>query len=143
MDVPFRIGMQIVLLRLALLAVVLVRHLCVFQYSHTAAMLPDAAAIAGYEERARVFGLCLARGKGVTQWQTGIVLLTANTSRHFLLFAGVFFDIVAGFDVFLCLGGQGSLAAARLVAGVLAGEGVGCGGFRDVGASSTSVLSSR
>lgn len=114
------------LLGLAFFAIVFVRHLSVLNNAYATAVLPDTATIAGDEQPACILRLRVGRIKGLAQWRTWVFLVPANTSCNLLLFAGVFFWLIVGFDVFVCFGGGGALASTRLVGRIFAGEGVRC-----------------
>lgn len=124
--VPSRICVQLMLLRLALFAIVLVWHLRLLHDSHATAMLPHTAAVTGDEQAARVLCLCVCSAEGGTQWWTRVVLLAAYTSRYLLLFTRVFFRLVVGFDILVCFRGVRTLAATRLIVRVLTGQRVWC-----------------
>jgi hypothetical protein len=125
-DVPSRVCVQRVQLRLALLTIVLVRHLTVLDNSNTSTMLPHTATVTRYEKSSGVLRLQRGRVEGFTQWRTRIFLLSTDTSRHLFIVSSLVVDFSALLgDVFIfwlmC-----SLAATRWLAHLFAGAGVWC-----------------
>jgi hypothetical protein len=79
-DVPSRICVLIVQLRLALFAVVfeVLRDLTVVHDSHTATVLPNATPVALNEQRANVIALRLKVPEDLAEWWTRVIRLAAN-----------------------------------------------------------------
>ena len=95
-------------------------------------MLPDAAAVTGDEQASVLLRLRISFCKSFAQRWTRIILLAANASRDLLFVCNVFVGIDSVFGSFGFFGLLGALAAAGWVAGVFAGEGVGCCGLLGV-----------
>lgn len=112
-NIPSGVGLHLMQLRPTLLAIVLLWHLGVFQYSDTASVLPYAAAITRDEQSSRIFCVWVDIVEGFTQRWTWVLLLAANASSYLFLF-GVNDCFVLAVDVvFQNLGFFGQLRPLR------------------------------
>lgn len=119
--------MLIVQLRLALLAIVLVRALTLFHDADAPTVLPNAAAITLDEQPARVVALGVNTVERLAQRRARILLVAANAARYILLFGVGVIHIVIFFCSAIFFGRMRALAATGWLAHVFAGRRRRCG----------------
>ena len=131
-NVPSGICVQFVLLRSALLAIVFIRNLTLFNNAHTSTMLPDTATVTRDEQSASVLVLSVGRAESLALRWARIFLLAANASRHLFFVASVFIDIVGVLDSFFLFELVGALTSSWRLACLLAGPRVRSSGLCDI-----------
>ena len=112
--------------RLALLTVVLIRHLTVFHDSDAPSVLPDAASITRDEESTSILVLQVRLAEGFAQWRTRILLMPADASRDFLFIYRFFIDIIFDFSKFFVFRVLCALAATWWLTRVIARSRLRC-----------------
>jgi hypothetical protein len=113
-DLPSCVDVDLMLLRPAVFAVVLVWTRRLVEDANAASVLPDTAAVALDEQSTGVVGLRLRRTIGFAQRRSGVFLLPAKASSDLLfIFGGFFIGVLGGADQVGLGGGMGALAATR------------------------------